>query len=115
MRMDGLMLITSRIDACEEFYERLVGEPAAEHGKGWVQFSLAGDQILSLHTPWSAEMQSEGGSSVLLLLITSALEESVRLTALGIDVSDPHEIPGGQVLTVTDPDGRLVQLVERVA
>jgi catechol 2,3-dioxygenase-like lactoylglutathione lyase family enzyme len=115
MRFDGLMVITRRIDECEGFYEHVLGQPASEHGKGWVQFHLPGDQLLSLHTPWSDELQSEGSSSVLLLSVESVAEESLRMAAQGIAVSEPHEIPGGQVVTVVDPDGRLVQLVERAA
>jgi predicted enzyme related to lactoylglutathione lyase len=56
-------------------------------------------------------MTTSGGSQVMLLQVDSLEEESARLTSAGIACSEPHEIPGGAVVTVDDPDGRTIQLI----
>lgn len=113
MQTDGTMLITTNLDACIAFYSTLL-DVSAELGAGWAQFGLGDGTMVALHTPWQEGMTTQGGSHVLLLRVDSLAEESVRLRAAGLDVSEPHDIPGGAVVSVTDPDGRLVQLIERV-
>ncbi len=114
MELSGLMLITNRLDACADYYTALLGcDP--ERGAGWVHFALPGGRMLALHTPWSPDLPSEGGSTVALFDVTSLAEEASRLEGSGIELSEPHDIPGGRVVTTSDPDGRLVQLVEHDA
>ena len=112
MRYDGTMLMTERLDACQAFYRDLLGVDP-EPGAGWANFPLADGTFLALHTPWRPGMTTTGGSQVLLLRVDSLTAESARLTSLGIECSEPHEIPGGAVVTLTDPDGRTIQLIER--
>lgn len=112
MELSGVMLITDRLDACADFYGALLGVEG-DRGAGWVHYPLPGGRMLALHTPWSPDLASEGGSTVLLLDVASLAEESGRLAPHGIALGEPHAIPGGQVATLADPDGRLVQLVER--
>ena len=104
------MLITERLDECRDFYGALLGT-APDPGAGWARFALADGTWIALHTPWRPGMTSTGGSQVMLLKVDSLEEESARLTAAGIACSEPHEIPGGAVVTVTDPDGRSIQLI----
>lgn len=114
MRHDGTMLITNRLAECSAFYARLLGiEPS--DGSGWAQFPLADGSFIALHTPWHGGLQTEGGSQVMLLKVDSLAAESERLADGGIACSEPHEIPGGAVVTITDPDGRTIQLIERTA
>jgi predicted enzyme related to lactoylglutathione lyase len=106
------MLITNRLDECATFYAALVGT-APERGAGWANFALPGGAMLALHTPWSPALTAEGGSTVALLDVDSLDAESQRLSGSGIVLGEPHDIPGGRVATTSDPDGRLVQLIER--
>jgi hypothetical protein len=69
-------------------------------------------RMLALHTPWDPSITAEGGSGVTLLEVASVLDEVSRLQGTTIEVSEPHDIPGGRVVTMADPDGRLVQLIE---
>jgi predicted enzyme related to lactoylglutathione lyase len=111
MRLTGVMQITERLDACAEFYAALVGrEP--ERGAGWARFTLPDGSMIALHTPWSADLAREAGSSVTLVGVASLEDERVRLAAAGLVLGEPHDIPGGAVATIADPDGRLVQLME---
>ena len=112
MQTDGTMLITNNIDACIPFYSTLL-DTSAELGAGWAQFALGDGTIVALHTPWEEGMTTHGGSHVLLLRVDSLSEQTARLRAAGLDESEPHDIPGGAVVSLTDPDGRTVQLIER--
>ena len=110
MRYDGTMLMTDRLEECQRFYAALLMvEP--EWGAGWARFALADGSWIALHTPWRPGMTTIGGSQVVLLQVDSLDDEAARLTALGIVCSEPHEIPGGAVVTITDPDDRTIQLI----
>jgi predicted enzyme related to lactoylglutathione lyase len=110
MRYDGTMLITDRLEECQRFYADLLSvEP--EGGAGWARFALGDGSWIALHTPWRPGMTTTGGSQVVLLKVDSLDAETVRLTASGIACSEPHEIPGGAVVTISDPDGRAIQLI----
>ena len=104
------MLITERLEECQRFYAALLGVESAP-GAGWSRFTLADGSWIALHTPWRPGMTTSGGSQVLLLTVDSLDEESARLAAAGIACSEPHEIAGGAVVTIADPDGRSIQLI----
>ena len=104
------MLITEQLEKCQRFYAALLGVESVP-GAGWARFALADGSWIALHTPWRPGMTSSGGSQVMLLEVDSLDAETARLTAAGIACSEPHEIPGGAVVTITDPDGRMIQLI----
>lgn len=110
MEYDGTMLITERLEECRAFYAALLGAESAP-GAGWARFALADGSWIALHAPWRPGMTTSGGSQVMLLQVDSLEEESARLTSAGIACSEPHEIPGGAVVSITDPDGRSIQLI----
>ena len=104
------MLITERFDECREFYALLL-EVEPDPGAGWARFGLADGSWIALHTPWRPGMTTSGGSHVMLLEVDSLEQEVGRLSRSGIACSEPHEIPGGAVVTIADPDGRSIQLI----
>ena len=104
------MLITERFDECRAFYSLLL-DAAPTPGVGWARFGLVDGSWIALHTPWRPGMTTTGGSHVMLLEVDSLEDESARLTSSGIACSEPHEIPGGAVVTIADPDGRTIQLI----
>jgi len=114
MEYDGTMLITERLEECRAFYAALLGVES-DPGVGWARFALADGSWIALHTPWRPGMTTSGGSQVMLLRVDSLEEESARLTSAGIACSEPHEIPGGFVVTITDPDGRTIHMIEYAA
>ena len=110
MEYDGTMLITERLDECRAFYTALLGVES-DPGAGWARFALADGSWIALHTPWRTGMTTSGGSQVMLLRVESLSDESARLAAAGVACSEPHEIPGGAVVTICDPDDRMIQLI----
>ncbi len=114
MRLSGVMLISSGIEECTAFYAELLQAPA-RLGSGWAQFDLPHGQLLAIHTPWSPALSTTSGSTVTLLDVDDLDAEVRRLASAGIAASDPHDIPGGRLVTINDPDGRLVQLIEHAA
>ena len=110
MRYDGTMLITEQLEECQRFYATLLGAQSAP-GAGWARFALADGSWIALHTPWQPGMTTSGGSQVMLLEVDSLEAETARLAAAGIACSEPHDIPGGAVVTINDPDGRTIQLI----
>ena len=110
MKYDGTMLITERLEECQRFYAALL-RLTPEGGAGWARFALTDGSWIALHTPWRPGMTTTGGSQVVLLRVDSLEDETARLTAAGIACSEPHDIPGGAVVTVTDPDDRTIQLI----
>lgn len=110
MKYDGTLLITERLEECQRFYAVLLGAESAP-GAGWARFALSDGSWIALHTPWQPGMTTSGGSQVLLLEVESLAAETARLSAAGIACSEPHEIPGGAVVTVSDPDDRTIQLI----
>ena len=110
MEYAGTMLITDRLEECRAFYAALLGAES-DPGAGWARFALADGSWIALHTPWRPGMTTSGGSQITLLQVDSLEEESTRLAAAGVECSEPHEIPGGAVVSITDPDGRSIQLI----
>ena len=110
MKYDGTMLITEQLEECQRFYSALFGVQSAP-GAGWARFALADGSWLALHTPWQPGMTTSGGSQVMLLEVEALEAEVERLTAAGITCSEPHDVPGGAVVTINDPDGRTIQLI----
>jgi len=114
MKYDGTMLITERFDECLVFYALLLRTDPGP-GAGWARFALADGSWVALHTPWQPGMTTTGGSQIMLLEVDSLEVESARLAAAGIVCSEPHEIPGGAVVTILDPDRRIIQLIAYAA
>ena len=110
MKYDGTMLITERLEECQRFYAALL-RLTPEGGAGWARFALTDGSWIALHTPWRPGMTTSGGSQVMLLEVDSLEAETARLVEAGVACSEPHEIPGGAVVTVTDPDDRTIQLI----
>ncbi len=110
MKYDGTMLITERLEECQRFYAALL-RLTPEGGAGWARFALTDVSWIALHAPWRPGMTTSGGSQVMLLEVDSLEAETARLVEAGIVCSEPHDIPGGAVVTITDPDGRMIQLV----
>ncbi len=92
------------------FYRDLLGAAPVYESEGWSEFRLPNGVRLGLHGGASGESR---GGFVLGLEVASLVDAKARLEAAGHAVpGEPHEIPGGREITVVDPDGNAIQLME---
>jgi predicted enzyme related to lactoylglutathione lyase len=112
-----LVLRTTRIDACLEFYQRLgLAFIEEKHGKGPVHYSSSSNGVIIEIYPVTQNNVTEHGAERTLRLgftlesLTATLES---LETTGARALKPHSITQwGRLAVVLDPDGREVELNE---
>lgn len=118
MKIKGLRTViyqVSDMDRSVAFYNRVLGlelEMATPHWSSLV----CGDVRIGLHPPFTGQTAPYGGGGKGWLLNFEVNDiENAReaLAKAGIKMSkELHEIPGGVVLDLEDPDGNNIQLVQ---
>jgi lactoylglutathione lyase len=112
-----LVLRTTRIDACLEFYRRLGLELIEEkHGKGPVHYSASANGVIIEIYPQPQKNVTEPGAEASIRLgftveaLTATLE-SLKTTGARI-LRPPALTRWGLVAVALDPDGREVEINE---
>jgi lactoylglutathione lyase len=112
-----LVLRTTKIDACLEFYRELgLALIEEKHGKGPVHYSSSSNGVLIEIYPQSQKNVTEhrAGASIRLGFTVEALAatlESLETTGARV-LRSPALTRWGHVAVVLDPDGREVQINE---
>ena len=111
--LDTIFGITWHMDKCIDFYERILGMPVVSKSPYWTEFALENGVRFALHPPGDDGLCTVNGGWICALRVDdlSAVEASLRKN--GIDVGSRHQIPGGELITLSDPDGRPVQIIQR--
>ncbi len=116
MPVTGLSTILVRVSNMERalaFYSALLEQTPISTTDSWTSFLLPGGITLGLH---SGGLQHEPGNdnAILGFAATDLVAIKTRLLALGARiVTDFHEVPGGRLIAVADPDGNVLQVIER--
>ena len=111
--LDTIFGITWHMDKCIDFYERILGMSAVSKSPYWTEFALENGVRFALHPPGDDALCTVNGGWICALRVADLSEIEARLHECGIDFSARHQIPGGELITLSDPDGRPVQLVQR--
>jgi predicted enzyme related to lactoylglutathione lyase len=114
LNLNSIMIGTKQLKALAAFYEKVLGKPAemvdAENGFfGW-QVGSGYFSVLE-HSEMGGKTK-DPGRVMLNFETTQVKEEFGRIKALGATViRAPHEMGGGWIATLADPDGNYFQLV----
>lgn len=100
------------MDAAVEFYRDTLRLRPGHISKHWSDFDLGGSK-LGLHPGKVSPSAPEGTGWYFGLTSTdlTSLRSAVEMSH-GRVVDDYHETPGGVVLTIADPDGNLLQVMQ---
>lgn len=102
--------MTTRMTDAIHFYQFVLGGELVTESEHWslVRFP---DFEIGLH---SATIIQPGGP-VIGMRVPNLMDAVTTLAEFGISPGEIHEIPSGRVVSVSDPDGNQIQLVERDA
>ena len=108
--LDTVFFWVEDLDASTEWYVAVLEmEPVARHG-GW-QIMSTGAVTFALHEGKGPHSQVNAVVAFAVTDLDSAIEQ---LAAIGIDPTDPVTDTGrARFVTISDPDGNHIQLLER--
>ena len=107
---DRLIVMTSRMNDAVHFYQTVLGGELVSESPYWSLIRFPGIEI-GLHSESNVVI----GGPVIGLRVQNLLDAVTTLSEFGISAAEIHEIPSGRVVTISDPDGNRIQLVERDA
>ena len=109
VNLSNLMVYISDMPRAIGFYQTVLGTPPASQSPGWSQWDLGGGISLGLHPMKGERAKPAPGwtPSFRVVDLKSAGQAAVSAggTAMGY-----HDIPGGVILSVLDPDGNQMDL-----
>lgn len=108
--LSTLLVYVRDMPRCVAFYRDTLGLPLKLESPEWSEFALGSGVVLGLHSarPGMAPAAPGWVPSFRVADIKAARE---RITASGSGVAmEFHDIPGGVVIDVTDPDGNTLSL-----
>lgn len=120
-RLDHLVLTVKDIEACVDFYQRVLGMKKSVFGQGRIALSF-GDQKINLHQA-GAEFEPKAnlatpGSADLCFVVSHNIEEVVsHLNALEVEIIEGPVLRTGATgrinsVYIRDPDLNLLELSE---
>lgn len=107
-----LIAIISDMDRSVDFYQNVVGVEFDRISPYWSSFTLSGIQV-GLHPAFgSPETNSDGWIFGYEVADVMAMKE--QLAAGGVELEiDCHDVPGGVIIQFRDPDGNILQPIQR--
>jgi catechol 2,3-dioxygenase-like lactoylglutathione lyase family enzyme len=111
--LDTIFGITWHMDKCIDFYERILGMTVVSKSPYWTEFVLDNGVRFALHPPGDDGLCTVNGGWICALRVSDLSAVEVSLRTNGVEFGARHQIPGGELITISDPDGRPVQVVQR--
>jgi predicted enzyme related to lactoylglutathione lyase len=108
-QLTNLLVYVHDMPRSVSFYRDTLGLPLQVESPGWSQFDLGNGAFLGLHPAMGQGTPAAGWVPGFSVDDIKAARQ--RLIDQGSSISlDFHDIPGGVVLEVRDPDGNPIQL-----
>ena len=109
MHLAIAMLLQKDLHKSVAFYQE-IGMKLLLYSKGqWAEFDAGGGVKLAL---CPAEEEAVGGHSGLLFQVENMEQLITRLKVAGIEVGEPTKIPLGKLITLIDPSGNKLDILE---
>ena len=108
-RLTEVGLFTCNVAGVTAFYERVLGIAPAERSDRHAVFPL-GELVLRIHVTVEPAPDDPPADDHIAFTVDGLDSHAAALTAAGISVDGPRELPWGRSAYVRDPDGRLVEL-----
>ena len=108
-RLTELALFTADVAAVTAFYECALGIAPAEQSEQHAVFQL-GELVLRIHFAVEPVSGDPPAEDHVAFTVEGLDDHAAALTAAGVSVDGPRDLPWGRSAYVRDPDGRLVEL-----
>jgi catechol 2,3-dioxygenase-like lactoylglutathione lyase family enzyme len=108
-RLTELALFTADVAGVIVFYERALAIAPAERSEQHAVFRL-GELVLRIHAAVEPGPGDPPADDHVAFTIEGLDDHAAALTAAGLSVDGPRDLPWGRSAYVRDPDGRLIEL-----
>jgi catechol-2,3-dioxygenase len=102
-------LFTGDVDGVAGFYERVLGVAPTERSAQHAAFAL-GEVVLRVHASVDPAPGDPPADDHVAFTVEGLDARAAELTAAGVALDGPRDLPWGRSGYVRDPDGRLVEL-----
>ena len=111
--MPMVVTFVSDMERSRTFYKEVLGFHEAMPSEHFTVMTIPGGMTFALHTGGS-EREPGPANSVPVFSVENIKKARQQLEGDGIRVlGEPREVPGGLTLDIADPDGNIVQLIQR--
>ena len=108
-RLTELALFTADVATVIAFYERVLGVAPSERSEQHAAFQL-GELVLRIHVAVDPGPGGPPADDHVAFTVAGLDGHAAALTAAGVAIDGPRDLPWGRSAYVRDPDGRLVEL-----
>jgi predicted enzyme related to lactoylglutathione lyase len=108
-RLTEFALFTSDVPGLTAFYERVLGVAPTEQSDRHAVFPL-GELVLRIHVAVEPGHGGPPADDHVAFAVDGLDDHAAALTAAGLSVDGPRDLPWGRSAYGRDPDGRLVEL-----
>jgi predicted enzyme related to lactoylglutathione lyase len=108
-----LMVYVADMDRSIAFYRDVLGLKLDMQSPYWSQFALGNGVILGLHPRRADEMKTPQGGWTPGFAVDDVVAAKTRIAASSGSVAmDLHDVPGGVILELADPDGNVIDVMQ---
>ena len=108
-RLTEVAFFTSDVAGVSDFYERVLGIEPAERSDRHAVVPL-GELVLRIHVAVDSGPGDPPADDHVAFTVDGLDSHAAALSAAGLSVDGPRDLPWGRSAYLRDPDGRLVEL-----